>query len=158
MANMVNIETGKELIMNNLISLRKNMNQREIDQEIMNIKKFFELNQIRKVGPLVTTTYSVDSNEIYDIEILVQMNKTIKLPLNYKFKPKFVLKNAVYSRHIGHPDLLKNVYKEMANFIVQNGLQQITTAYTATINDSRPNISNDNYIIDIYIGVNSNIL
>ncbi|MDD4644258.1 MAG: AraC family transcriptional regulator, partial [Bacilli bacterium] len=92
------------------------------------------------------------------MEILVPLDKDIPLPEQYRMKKLFHLKNAVYARHEGNPQLLQNTLNSMVQYIQNNKLQQITPAYNATVNEPKPGEGLDKLIIDAYIGVNPSIL
>ncbi len=155
---MADIETNKNITLENLLSLRKKMLSTEINEEMIKISKLFAANGIKKAGPIVTTTFAVLENNVLDMEILVPMDKIFELPNEYKFKPKFKLTNAIYARHCGNPAFLQEVCNEMVEFISRNGLQQITPGYNVTVKDLLPCMSVDDCIIDVYIGVSDNIL
>ncbi len=158
---MITIETGKEIRLENVLSLRKKMTQMETQQEMMNIRKYLEENGVRKNGPIVTATFAVEKvNEqpIFDMEILVQMDKKLSLVGVYRLKEEFHLVNAVYARHKGNPNNLQSTYNEIMAYINQNNLQQITAGYNVNVVDLKPGDSIENMIIDVYIGVNPSIL
>lgn len=155
---MIVIESNKELRLENVLSLRKKMTQTEINEEIININRFFESRGIEKQGPFMTTTYAIEQNNLFDMEILVPMNKAVELPQKYVFKPVFKLVNAIYVRHKGNPSLLQTVYNEIYAYIHNNKLQPITPAYNVTVKEITPGMNMDDVVIDIYIGISPNIL
>ncbi len=57
---MLLIEEGKELKMENVLSLRKKMRQADVQQEMLKIGEFLKKNNIKKNGPIVTATFSVE--------------------------------------------------------------------------------------------------
>ncbi|OMF13959.1 AraC family transcriptional regulator [Paenibacillus amylolyticus] len=155
------IEIEKEFKIENVLSLRKKMTQADIQQEMMNIGKFLEQNDLKKNGPLVTVTFAIEqSNEqpLLDTEILVPLDQPTKLYGEYNFKNVFHLMNAVYARHEGNPNTLQDTYNELNQYINQKGLQPITAAYNVNVVDLQPGQSMDNMIVDVYIGVNPSIL
>ncbi len=155
------VESGKEFIMENVLSLRKKMTQRQLDQEMEKIGEFLQSNGATQAGPIVTVTFSIETkNEepLLDMEILVPMDKELELSGDYVFKPLFKVTNAVYARHKGNPAKLQNTYNEMLSFIQENNLQQITVGYNVLINEPMPGLTLDDMIIDVYIGINPNIL
>ena len=120
---------------------------------------FFKENGIEKAGNIVTATYAVDtSSGIMDIEILVPMNKEILLPDGYLFKPIFKLVNAIKIRHEGNPAFLQKSADEMTEYIQENKLTPITVGYNVIVNEPKTPQDIDNMIVDIYVGVNPNIL
>lgn len=158
---MVNIITGKELELYNVLSLRKKMKQETIPQALNYIGQYLEQNGIQKQGPIVTATFGLEqvSNEtLVDIEILVPLNKQFQSSETYTFKEKFHLVNAVYARHKGNPALLENTYSEILTFISINQLQQITVGYNVTINELQPTQTLEESIIDVFIGINPSTL
>ena len=54
------VETGREFKIENVLTLRKKMTQAELLQEMQNIGKFLEQNNIKKNGPIVTATFAVE--------------------------------------------------------------------------------------------------
>ena len=110
------IETNKSIRLENLLSLRKKMTQQQINEEMMNIGKFLQENNIKKNGPIVTATFAIEEangQPLLDMEILVPMEREAALPEKYKLKPVFHLVNAVYARDLGNPAQLQNTYKEI---------------------------------------------
>ncbi|MHB8062261.1 MAG: AraC family transcriptional regulator [Ruminiclostridium sp.] len=155
------IENGKELKIENLLSLRKKMTQAEANTEMMKIGKMFEEKGIKKNGPVITATFAIETiggQALLDMEIFVPMDKKVELTGEYRFKALFHMVNAVYARHVGNPAMLQNTYNEMMAFIQQNDLQQITAGYNVTVKDMLPGISLDELVMDVYIGVNPNVL
>ena len=151
------VQQGKELNLENVLSLRKRMTEAEVQQEMIQIGKFLESKDINKNGPVVTATFAVeevDGQVILDMEILVPMDKSIALEGEYKRKKVFHLVNAVYARHEGNPSLLQNTYNQMLEYVQENELQQITAAYNVNMVDLQQGQSMDEMIIDVYIGIN----
>lgn len=160
---MLNIETGKELKLDNIVSLRKKMTQEEVQKEMIKIGMFLNENNLKKNGPVITATFNVEMNvgqAIMDMEILIPVDREVELSniSKYKFKKIFHLVNAVYARHIGNPMLLQNTYNEIMDYINKNNLQPITAGYNVTISDIREGQALDDFIIDVYLGVSPNKL
>ena len=157
---MAIVEKGKEIKLQNLLSLRRKMTQAEINEEMMKIGKILEANGIKKNGPIITATFAIETvggQPLLDMEVLVPMDKRVELPPEYKVKDLFHMVNAVYARHKGNPALLQNTYNEMMTYIQQNSLQQITAGYNVTVKDVLPGMSVEEMVIDVYIGVNPSV-
>lgn len=155
------MEVGKEFKIENVLSLRKKMNQAEIQQEMMSIGKFLEQNSLKKNGPIVTATFAIEESDgqpLLDMEILVPIDKPAELSSKYKLKDVFHLMNAVYARHEGNPNSLQNTYNELNQYICEKGLQPITVAYNVNVVDLHAGQSTDDMVVDVYIGVNPSIL
>ncbi len=58
---MINIETGKSVEYSNLLAIRKKMSQVEIQQEMAAIGQFMKEHNLKKVGPIIMTSFSIES-------------------------------------------------------------------------------------------------
>ena len=155
---MIVIETGKQLNLVNVLSLRKEITQAQMKDELGKIGQFLQANSIKQAGPIVTTTYAIEANGAYDMEVLIPMDKPVDPSPKYRLKPLFRLVNALYVRHEGDPLQLHNVYEKMIEYIKDNGLQQLTTGYNVTIANMSAGASADQLMTDVYIGVSDNVL
>lgn len=155
------VEQGRELRLENVLSLRKKMDRSEINVEMMKIGKWVNDNGLKKAGPIVTATFgveNVDNQQILDMEILVPIDRAAESSGEYRFKEVFHLVNAIYAQHKGNPALLQNTYNKMVAYLQDNRLQQITAAYNVNVSELQPGQSLDEVIVDVYIGVNPSIL
>lgn len=157
---MADIEIGKELKFENLISLRKRMTQAEMQQELIKLGSYMKENNIRKVGPLISATFAIEEingQQLIDSEFLIPIDRKVDLPSEYKYKDKFHLVNAVYIRYVGDPHGLQQPYNELSLYLQENNLQQITVGYNVNVNDEKVHLG-EQHIIDVYMGVNPSIL
>lgn len=72
---------------------------------------------------------------------------------NYNIKPIYKLTNAVVIRHEGCFSNLNKTIEELKNYIKKMSYQSITNPYCRVVRKEK-----NNMIIDIYIGLNCNIL
>ena len=155
------LEKCKELRLENVISLRKRIPQNEIRDEMNKLRLFINDNALKKTGPIVTATFSIDtsnSQPVLDMEIIIPVDKSVDSIGDYCFKKAFHIVNAVYEQHKGDPSLLQNTYNKMISYIHENNLQQITAAYNVNVNELQPGQSIDDIMVDVYIGVNPSVL
>lgn len=155
------IEQGKEIRLENVLFLRKRIPQNKLNEEIQNIGLYLNNNSLKRAGPVVTATFSSeieDEQQVFDMEILIPVNRMFESTGEYGFKKVFHLVNAVYAQHKGNPSLLQNTYNQIISYIQENKLQQITAAYNVNLNELQPGQSIDDLKVDIYIGVNPSIL
>ena len=150
---MIKIEEGREFILSNVLSYRGFMFQNEITERIKKIAEIAEASNVKRMGSLISTTYGIDDKGCMDMELLIPIDRVIDFGPEYQVKTEFKLFNAVYSKHIGSMESLSDTYEELYVYIKNNGLHQITTAYS--IND---NSDISRTAVDIYIGVSSNKL
>ena len=155
------IESNKSIRFENLLSLRKKVTQEELNGQMMKIGQFLKEKDLKKSGPIINTTFAVemkDNKQILDTELLIPIDREIELPAEYTLKKVFHLVNAICIRHTGNPMTLQNTYNELNRFLAENKLQPITSAYNITVNDVTDPAKIDEVIIDVYIGVNPNIV
>lgn len=92
----------------------------------------------------------------HEIEFLIPVDKMLANNDHFSFKPTFKMVNTVKIRHEGSPETLNTSYKLLLDYIKQNKQEPITPAYCMIIREDANQPTNG--IIDIYIGLNSNIL
>lgn len=147
----------KELILENLLSLRKRMTQQEVQQEMMKIGKTLSHLNITKSGPITTAVYSVEqinNEQIMDIEIIIPLGRKVELPSPYKFKQNIKILNALSIRHVGNPSRLGESVNQLNEYIMEHEKQVITATYNVTVKDAMNQEDLDKMIIDIYVGCN----
>lgn len=155
------IESGKSIRFENLLSLRKKVTQEELNGQMMKIGQFLKEKNLKKNGPIINTTFAVemkDNKQILDTELSIPVDREIELPAEYTFKKVFNLVNAICIRHTGNPMTLQNTYNDLNKFLTENKLQPITPAYNVTVNDVTDTAKIDEAIVDIYLGVNPNMI
>ena len=158
---MINIEEKKELHLENVLSYRALMTQGEIHEEMQKIDNFLSKMNIRKNGPLMTTTFDSQNNQAKsDVELLQPIANKIEvdLPEKYMLKNEFKLVNAIYSRYIGHPQNFQGHVNQIDDYIKNNNINRITTPYIVSVTQPKSHDELNEMIIDCYIGVNPSIL
>jgi hypothetical protein len=103
---------------------------------------------------VITTTKAIetiDNEQILDVEILLPVNYRISCSEPYVFKSKIKIANALYVRE-DDVTKLQGTLNQMNQYIFENKLQPITSAYLVQSKE------NNKVITDIYIGINPNIL
>ena len=152
---MLEIRENEQLTIKNVVSYRTKVKQEEMGKVGKAVEQYIlELGAIR-VGNPITTTYSVDGMMI-DIEILMPIDKIVETKGDYVFKKEFKIVNAVVVSYRGNPSRLQEACDVLNNYIIENGLQPITTGYNVTKRLDMLNLENTE--IDVYVGINPNIL
>ena len=141
-----------------VLSRRGKFSENEIQIEIQKINELLKEKRAEQTGGVVTATFEIDRSGIMDIEILVPLNKEISVPSGYTFKPVFKLTNAVKIRHEGNPSLLQESADELNAYMQNNNLTPITVGYNIMINDVKNQQDAENIVVEIYVGINPNIL
>lgn len=86
---MFEIQKNQEILLENVLSVRKKMNQEELQIEIAQTAKIIEKYQAVKAGPLITSTFSaeiVNGEYLMDMEIMIPLNKPFPSDQTYKHK------------------------------------------------------------------------
>lgn len=91
-----------------------------------------------------------------ECEVLIPLQSPIENNENYQLKKYFRLIHAVKIRHEGSIKTLSDTENFLNEYIKMNSFQPITNFYYVIIRND-PKNTNDN-IIDIYVGINYNIL
>jgi len=155
------IKENQELHRYNLVSKRQKITQNEMPYVIDEIKKYAENNQL-KIKDIISVSFSntMENNEqIIDNECIVEFTSQITnniLPDGYKNKNELLITNALNLSFKGNQQLFLAKYNEIANYIASNKLQPITPMYTV-IHNPLEQLGNE-VDLDIYIGINPNIL
>ena len=158
------IKTEENLQMKNVLSFRGKLDQKALMEKRQEIDDLMKKLGVHAIHPAITTTFGVEQTEkgpVMDMEILVPIDRDIshelamaKLP-GYRFKPVFLLANAVRLHHVGNEASLESSIRELYKFIQVRNLRPITTGYNIPQND--PEDPKD-LVIDIMVGVDPNIL
>lgn len=88
---MADIEIGKELKFENLISLRKRMTQEEMQQELNKLGNYMKEINIKKIGTLISATFAIEDvngQQLIDSEFLILVDRKVDLQSEYKFREK----------------------------------------------------------------------
>ncbi|NLP47072.1 MAG: AraC family transcriptional regulator [Epulopiscium sp.] len=149
------VRENQELIMENVLSFRGKMTQQQMQEEMVEIGQVLQDLGVQKNGPVMTATYAVeqmDNKQVMDIELLIPMNRDIKLPKEYTFKPIIKIMNALCIRHEGHPARLQDTINRLNAYILEHNKQVITAAYNVTVKNAESQEELNDMIIDIYVG------
>ncbi len=155
---MSEITENAILEMTNVLSYRDKLTQNQLMRVSQDIEQLIKDNNASKTGASVSATFSIDTTgaePVYDMEILIPIDRNISVSAPYTIKPVFKLKNAVKIRHIGNPAMMQNTADELMQYIKNKGLMPVTTGYNVTV--QAPSAVDD-LIVDIYVGVSDNIL
>lgn len=114
------------------------------------------LAQIKGEKKIVTINNIDDPDNMVECEVLIPLQSPIENNENYQLKKYFRLIHAVKIRHEGSIKTLSDTENFLNEYIKMNSFQPITNFYYVIIRND-PKNTNDN-IIDIYVGINYNIL
>lgn len=152
------ITENNKLEMTNVISYRGKATQPQMAKIMQELEQIIKENHARKNGPTVSATYAIENEEvqpIMDIEVLIPLDKEIRVPANYIFKPMFQLTNAVKIRHIGNPTMLQNSANELMKYIYEKQLKPVTAGYYVIVQEPGSQKDVERLVVDIYVGISN---
>ncbi len=152
---MLEIMEKQKLELRNLFCFRGKVKQTEVDGIVKAMEGKLAKMEAKCTGNPVTATFGVDG-EYIDIEIMLPIDKSIGIIDRYYYKDKIEIVNAVLASYTGHPGKLQEVCNILNQYIIDNKLQPITVGYNITKMVDPLNLENTK--IDIYVGINPNIL
>lgn len=137
---------------NNLIVQSGEFTSDDFQKAVQNILNVYKDIAIQNGEYIITTTKSVNTEkQIIDAEILLPVSYRVPVEVPYEFKQSIKINNALYTK-VEDISKLQIELNEVNNYIIENKLQPITSAYLVQSKQ------NDKLCIEIYIGLNPNIL
>lgn len=152
---MKEIELGQTLEINNVLSYRGKVKQYEIENIGREMEHKINERGAKRTGNPITATFGIEGDKL-DIELILPIDKNIGSIEQYCFKEKIKIVNALKLAYVGNPSGLQIACNEMNQYIFENKLQPITVGYNVTKHIDPMNIENTE--IDVYVGINPNIL
>lgn len=152
---MIEIKEKQELKVANLLSFRGKVSQAELEFISKDMQDTIATLGAKQVGSAITVTFAVE-DRIIDIEILVPIDKPIESEDKYLFKEQLHIVNAVVAVYKGHPAGVQQAVESLNQYITDNQLQPITVGYSVT--KRMDMLTPENTEIEVYVGINPNIL
>lgn len=150
------VEEGQQLILRNILSFRKKLNQQSLIDISKEIDEILVKNGARKDGSVVTVTHNVtieNGQQFIDIEMMIPLNKKIDVPNEFVFLPEFSLKDALKIRIVGSPQQMQGAVGILKEYIQNKNLKPNTPLYVVTVKEAKIQIDIDDMITDFYTGV-----
>ncbi|MCR5619244.1 MAG: hypothetical protein K6F65_04025 [Lachnospiraceae bacterium] len=152
---MLEIVQNQELNKEKLLSFRGRIRQTELESVGKDMESYIRNNGANRIGDPITVTYGVD-NDLVDVELLLQVDCIIPSSDKYVYKDRIRIVNALVGIYKGNPVGLQESVVQLNKFITEHKLQPITVGYNLT---KKVDVQNpDNTEINIYVGINPNIL
>ena len=141
------------IILHNLISYRTSLARDALPAFIRHC-----LENIGSLGmePTGRILFTEDSSRAENMEVLIPVSREPESCPQYENKPVFKLLNAVSARHEGDFADMHRIEEGLRAYAADRDYQVITNPYYSIVrlDPDRPGSA----IIDIYLGINSNIL
>lgn len=152
---MIEIKEKQELNVVNVISYRGKVKQAELENIGKDMESYIQQAGAMRKGTPITATYAVEGDTI-DIEIIIPIDKSIDSADGFVFKNQIKIVNATVMSYIGNPVGLQEACEVLNKYIVDNKLQPITVGYNITKKVDMLDMNNTE--IDVYVGINPNVL
>lgn len=152
---MLEIKENQELNIFNLLSYRGKVSQTEFEPIGKEMEKYIQETGAKRVGNFITATYAIEE-EIFDMEILIPIDKKIESIGKFTFKNQIKIINAVVASYTGHPMGLQDACMQLNQYTIDNKLQPVTVGYN--VMKKTDMLSPEQTEIDVYVGISPNIL
>lgn len=139
---------------NNLITRSGRFSSIEFPQIVDDLINEYKEYAINNGELIISTTKSIeiiDQMQILDVEVLLPVLYKLPVKTPYSYKSSIKLYNALYAK-INDISKLQDAILETNQYIVKNNYQPITSAYLIQSKQ------NNNPCVEIYIGLNPNII
>ena len=150
------IEKNQSLFFKNVLQVRKKVAQNNSFLISNEIDNFIEKNGAKKDGNTITITHNVtieNGEQVFDLEMMIPLNKEIEPFQEYNFLPEFLLNNALKVRIEGNPQQMQSAVQRMSEYVKNENLNVTTPLYVVTIKEAKTNADIDDMITELYIGV-----
>lgn len=152
---MIEILSGQMLEIDNLFSYRGKIKSAELEEIGKKMEEKVNLAGAKRIGMPITVTYGVE-NDTMEIEILLPIDRKISSTIEFCYKEKIKIVNALVAKHKGNPMKFQNTCNELNQYIAENKLVPITAGYNVTKKTNPIDIEDTE--IDVYVGISPNIL
>lgn len=139
---------------NNLISISGKYTATEFQKALMDMVNLYKDYSIDNGEYLITTTKSIEmvnDEQVMDVEILMPVSYRIPVKDPYVFKNRIKLTNALYEK-VTDITKLQDTLIMVDQYMLDQKMQAITSAYLVQTKE------NNQPCVEIYIGINPNIL
>ena len=140
------IEKNQSLFFKNVLQVRKKVAQNNSFLISNEIDNFIEKNGAKKDGNTITITHNVtieNGEQVFDLEMMIPLNKEIEPFQEYNFLPEFLLNNALKVRIEGNPQQMQSAVQRMSEYVKNENLNVTTPLYVVTIKEAKTNADID---------------
>lgn len=142
------------LCCNNLLSYKARVSENRVFALLEHMEKSTEILNMEVTGDTIFTineTIKSESKRIFGIEVLLPVASEFESNEHYVFKPKIRIENALKARCVIDFEDIDRVKEEMGIYMLRNQLKALTDFYYVVRNRNQQ-------IVDIYVGIDGNIL
>ena len=152
---MLEIKENQELNVANVLSYKGKVKQAELENVGKEMESYIQNVGAKRVGNPIVATYAIEGATV-DVELLMPIDMIINSKDKFVFKNQIKIVNAVVAAYKGHPIGLQDTCNQLNQYIMEHKLQPVTVGYNVTKKTDMLNPENTE--IDVYVGINPNIL
>ncbi len=144
----------QSLFLYNVISYKTFLPLKKIPEITSHLHRSIRALGVDLTGNIMLRKIKDDANK--NFEVLMPVSEALETRSEYTYKPIFKLLHAVTIRHEGNYMDIEKTEKKLIDYINKNSYQIVTMPYYSIVRLDNDNINS--CIVDIYIGINYNIL
>jgi len=146
------ILSGQELKIQNLISFRKNAQAPELGQHTNKLLAYINEQGANRTGGNISAKHNMQGG-ILDIEMFFPIDKEIPSTEDFVFVAELHLQNCVKITHKGNPQLLQGTAEKLKQFIQSNEFTTKPVSYMVMVNEITDPKDIDLFEMDLYMPV-----
>lgn len=152
---MIEIKEKQELSVKNLLSFRGKVNQAQLEAINKDMQNTIVKLGAKPMGNAITATFAIENDKM-DVEILAPIDKHVESVGDYIYKEQLHIVNALKAVYEGHPTGLQGAIESLNQYMIDKRMQPITAGYNVTKKIDM--LAPENTKIEVYVGINPNIL
>ena len=142
--------------MHNLLYYKCETQKEKIGDIIEYIDTHIDNIGLKKVGNMITSFEDNEKSASINLDILVPVDSSFEGNEHFSSLPQFKLIHAVKIRHEGSLNNLSETQEILKKYLESHSYEAITKYYNVIVRHNSDVLANS--IIDIYVGINPNIL
>lgn len=150
------ILTKQSIILQSILYYRCQTTNEKVWDIINHVDTHVETIGFKKRGQIITSMENTKQSTSVNLDILIPIDSSFEENEQFSFLPHFKLIHAVKIRHEGNINNLSNTQKILEKYLEDNSYEPITKYYNVIVRHNSDILANS--IIDIYVGINPNIL
>lgn len=147
---------NQSLIVPNILCYRCTTQIENIWEIITYIEKYIETIGFTPKNKIITSIEYINDSRDIILDILIPIDSKFEDNEHFSFLSCFKLIHAIKVRHEGSINMLSETQKKLREHLIENSYEAITKYYNIIIRHDSAISANS--IIDIYVGINPNIV
>lgn len=142
--------------MQNLLYYKCETPKEKIGDIIKHVDMHIDTIGLKKMGKMITSMEETEGAASVNLDILIPVDSSFEENEHFLLLPQFKLLHAVKIRHEGTINNLSKTQEILKKYLESHSYEAITKYYNVIIRHDSEILANS--IIDIYVGINPNVL